>query len=71
MTETTKEPQKRYKQVGIIAMRNTATGEFEEAVPMYIAEDVCDTVAADIVDGLSISKPFRDMVLAWGEKQER
>ena len=59
MTTETQTKQKQYIQVGIIAPRDRATGEFGTAVPLYVEADIGD---ADIAAALCGSKPFRDMV---------
>ena len=61
MTTETQTKQKQYIQVGIIAPRDRATGEFGTAVPLYVEADIGDAAAADIATALCGSKPFRDM----------
>lgn len=67
MTTETQTKQKQYVQVGVIAQRDRKTGEFGIAVPLYIEADR-EAAAADIAATLCSSKPFRDMVLAQGNK---
>ena len=61
MTTETQTKQKQYIQVGIIAPRDRATGEFGTAVPLYVEADIGDAAAADIAAALCGSKPFRDL----------
>ena len=48
MTTETQTKQKQYIQVGIIAPRDRATGEFGTAVPLYVEADIGDAAAADM-----------------------
>jgi len=45
---TTETKQKQYIQVGIIAPRDRATGEFGTAVPLYVEADIGDAAAATL-----------------------
>lgn len=50
MTTETQTKQKQYIQVGIIAPRDRATGEFGTAVPLYVEADIGDAAAAADAD---------------------